>query len=126
MAYIASCLCGAVSLTIEGEVRHVMHCHCSMCRKAHGSAFASYGLVEKDKVRVEGEEYIQSFQSSKNTVRTFCRLCGSNIEWKDKSEFNEKYRSFSLGLLDSEFTPSSEEHIFESSTPNWCPTSKNK
>ncbi|WP_116547395.1 GFA family protein [Plesiomonas shigelloides] len=54
-----------------------------------------------------------------SVTRSFCRKCGSNIEWNDNSNYNSKYRSFSLGLLDSEFSPSSEEHIFMTEHPLW-------
>ena len=42
-----SCLCGTVRYEIRGPVGRVSHCHCAMCRKAHGAAFATYGRVER-------------------------------------------------------------------------------
>jgi Glutathione-dependent formaldehyde-activating enzyme len=43
--YSGGCLCGAVRYTVTGEIKDVSHCHCSMCRKAHGAAFATYASV---------------------------------------------------------------------------------
>ena len=37
-----SCLCGDVAWAVSGPLELMSHCHCSMCRKAHGSAFATY------------------------------------------------------------------------------------
>ena len=37
-----SCLCGDIAFEIDGPVDVVGHCHCSMCRKSHGSAFATF------------------------------------------------------------------------------------
>jgi len=37
-----SCLCGSVKFTVGGEISSMSHCHCSMCRKLHGSQFATY------------------------------------------------------------------------------------
>ena len=37
-----SCLCGAVRFTQRGPFTHMTHCHCSICRKHHGAAFATY------------------------------------------------------------------------------------
>jgi len=37
----ASCLCGDVAWGSEGPLDLITHCHCSMCRKAHGAAFGS-------------------------------------------------------------------------------------
>jgi hypothetical protein len=36
------CLCGRVRYEIPGEIYSVVHCHCSMCRKHHGAAFATW------------------------------------------------------------------------------------
>ncbi|MHA2710211.1 GFA family protein [Vibrio owensii] len=119
MGYTGSCLCGNVQVKVNGTIKHVMHCHCEMCRKAHGAAFASFGLVSKDNLHISGTEYIRSYKSSPNVTRTFCSVCGSNIEWSDNTAFNKKYRSFALGLLDTDLVPSSEEHIFESSRVSW-------
>ena len=35
-----NCLCTDVAFEIHGPVDTMIHCHCSMCRKFHGSAFA--------------------------------------------------------------------------------------
>ena len=40
-----SCLCGGVRYAIDGELGAVTNCHCSLCRKMSGSAFAS-GAVD--------------------------------------------------------------------------------
>ena len=37
-----SCLCGAVQFEVTLPVKANVHCHCSMCRKAHGAAFATF------------------------------------------------------------------------------------
>jgi hypothetical protein len=39
------CLCGAVTFEVSAELGMVTHCHCSMCRKFHGSAFSTHGAV---------------------------------------------------------------------------------
>ena len=36
-----SCLCGDIAFEIDGPVDTAGHCHCSMCRKFHGSARAA-------------------------------------------------------------------------------------
>jgi len=44
----ASCLCGGVRYEVTGELGPVALCHCGMCRKATGSAFASNASVARD------------------------------------------------------------------------------
>jgi hypothetical protein len=74
-----SCLCGRVRYEMRGPVGRVSHCHCAMCRKAHGAAFATYGRVERsDFAVVSGAEDIASYRSSPEVMRTFCKRCGSN------------------------------------------------
>ena len=36
-----ACLCGAVTFAIAPPYRWFAHCHCSMCRKHHGSLFGT-------------------------------------------------------------------------------------
>ena len=36
-----SCLCGGVKFEIAGPLMAPLNCHCSQCRKHHGSAFRS-------------------------------------------------------------------------------------
>jgi hypothetical protein len=40
-----SCLCGGIKYQINGRLSGAMNCHCSMCRKAQGSAFRSRAAI---------------------------------------------------------------------------------
>jgi len=46
--YTGHCLCNTVQFEIHGEIRHIVCCHCSLCRRAQGSAFAANGIVETE------------------------------------------------------------------------------
>ena len=37
-----TCLCGQIRFRLDGPFQMMMHCHCSRCRKHHGSAFATF------------------------------------------------------------------------------------
>jgi hypothetical protein len=72
-----SCLCGGVRFEITGPLDRATHCHCSMCRKAHGAAFGSYGgLQVRDFRWTSGEELVAAYRSSPEVTRTFCKRCG--------------------------------------------------
>src|SRR5210317_1434133 len=45
MIHEGSCLCGKVKYEVHGDIKHVLNCHCPMCRKAHGAAFRTRGSV---------------------------------------------------------------------------------
>ena len=75
-----SCLCGTVTYEVDGPFNTMMSCHCSMCRKHHGSPFATYVSAPKKSFRwLSGEDRILAYQSSKNGSRTSCAVCGSAV-----------------------------------------------
>jgi len=50
-----------------------------MCRKHHGSAFATFALARVDTFRwLAGETDVARFESSPGMFRAFCPVCGSN------------------------------------------------
>ena len=73
-----SCLCGTVKYEIDGLFEVMSHCQCSMCRKHHGAAFATFVTVPLSGFRwVAGEQALSTYQSSAYGKRTFCSHCGS-------------------------------------------------
>jgi hypothetical protein len=73
-----SCLCGSVRYDLDGPFEVMSHCQCSMCRRHHGAAFATFVSVPLSGFRwVAGENEISTFQSSNYGKRTFCGKCGS-------------------------------------------------
>jgi hypothetical protein len=75
-----SCLCGAVRYSLHGPAQFINHCHCSMCRKAHGAAFGSFLHGDGAHFRWDrGEDSVRSYRSSADSFRCFCTVCGSNL-----------------------------------------------
>ena len=75
-----SCLCGDIAFEIDGPVESIGHCHCSMCRKFHGSAFATFGTAARENFRwVRGAERVSVYRSSASGYRSFCPRCGSAV-----------------------------------------------
>lgn len=75
-----SCLCGAVSFELEGELRPPFACHCVQCRKTSGH-YASFTNVLRDKLRLTRDDGLAWYQSSDHARRGFCRECGSSLFW---------------------------------------------
>ena len=46
-----ACLCGAVSFEVAPPYHWLAHCHCSMCRKHHGTLFGTGLGVERGRFR---------------------------------------------------------------------------
>jgi hypothetical protein len=75
-----SCLCGDVRYRVERAAGPMAHCHCRMCRKAHGSAFSTILPVARDGFEwLSGEDQLAHFESSPGKRRWFCSRCGSQI-----------------------------------------------
>jgi len=73
-----TCLCGALRYEIDGPLTSMMNCHCSMCRKQHGVAFATYAVAPASGFRwIAGEDEVVRYQSSAQGSRAFCGRCGS-------------------------------------------------
>jgi hypothetical protein len=85
-----ACLCGAVRFAITLPAKWCAHCHCSMCRRAHGAAFVTWVGMEARRFRMTaGEEHLASHRSSEAATRSFCRDCGSPLffrstRWADE------------------------------------------
>ncbi len=73
-----SCLCGALQYELDGPFGAMVNCHCSMCRKEHGTLFATYVVAPATGFRwISGEEDVVHYASSAQGTRGFCRVCGS-------------------------------------------------
>ena len=81
------------------------HCHCTLCQKAHGSAFVTWVGVNKERVIIDdSENSLTWFKSSKNAERGFCDLCGSSLFFRSENWANELHivRANFTGALDRE------------------------
>lgn len=117
--YRGSCLCGELKYEVSAEIQSVSHCHCSMCRKAHGAAFATYGSVLRENHRfVSGIAQLRSHRSSKLVTRMFCAICGSPMLWQSEGDF-ANLSSFPLGSLDVEYRAPKHRHIHVASKATW-------
>ena len=113
-----SCLCGAIRYEVRGPIGRVSHCHCAMCRKAHGAAFATYGRVERSHfVLISGAHDVASYESSPGVSRTFCRRCGSTLQFIRDSR--PTTLSLALGTLDDDPKIEAGVHIFVASKAPW-------
>ncbi|NRP19189.1 hypothetical protein LPJGGPFB_02443 [Ensifer adhaerens] len=76
-----SCLCTAVRFKTRGELRELIFCHCTQCRKQTGLYYAATNVLDRD-LELEGAEDVTWYRSSDGAQRGFCRHCGSALFWK--------------------------------------------
>jgi hypothetical protein len=112
------CLCGGVRFEIDSALGPVIYRHCSMCRRASGSAFATNASVRADGFRiVAGRELISEYASSPSSRRRFCSLCGSPLFGSILS--HPVIRRVRLGAIDSDPGARSAAHIWIGSKSPW-------
>lgn len=110
-----ACLCGDVRWEFDGPVESAFTCHCSMCRKTHGSAFANYVYGPEEQFRwTAGEDLQRCFGSSEKGDRAFCPRCGSVVP-----NLDDGYAFMPTGNMrgDSEYPTA--PHIFVGSKAWW-------
>ena len=113
-----SCLCGGVKYEINGEITAVTNCHCSLCRKMSGSAFASGATIPASSfVFTSGENLLKQWESSPGYQRVFCGRCGSPIlKRKIKEPENLRLR---VGTLDTDPGVTMSKHTHVRSKAPW-------
>ena len=77
-----SCLCGSVSMSTSSMKNELGACHCGMCRKWGGGPFMEVNCGSD--VQIEGEEFVQVYNSSDWAERGFCKKCGTHLFYRLK------------------------------------------
>ena len=77
----ASCLCGAVRVTMRGPLPDVAACHCGQCRRWSGHVWAAVPVPD-DRLTIQGADCVRWFRSSDKAERGFCTTCGSSMFWR--------------------------------------------
>lgn len=116
--YTGACLCGTVKFEILGPIKNIVYCHCSQCRKAQGSAFATNGIVAAGEfLFIAGEDNLSAYRHGADQSKYFCKTCGSPIiSRRDASPGEVRIR---LGTLDGDISERPVAHIFAASKANW-------
>lgn len=79
------CLCGAVTFSLAWPSKWVAHCHCSMCRRAHGAAFVTWVGIESGQFTLDDPEgLVRWYTSSPGAERGFCSRCGSSMLFRSE------------------------------------------
>lgn len=84
----ATCSCGQLRVTVEGDPVRISMCHCLECQRSTGAPFAFQARWPKEQVRVEGRYSDYTRVSDEGEERTFhfCPDCGSTVFYEPDHE----------------------------------------
>jgi hypothetical protein len=75
-----ACLCGAVTFAIAPPYSWFAYCHCSLCRKQHGSLlYPALGVARDHFEWKSGVDDVVHYRTTPAFERPFCRHCGSSV-----------------------------------------------
>jgi hypothetical protein len=112
------CLCGAVGFAVRFPTKWVAHCHCSMCRRAHGAAFVSWvGVEEATATIADPERLLRWYQSSPGAERGACGRCGSPMFFRSQRWPGELH--IALAHFDTPVDRPPQAHAFYDAHVSW-------
>ena len=115
---VGGCLCNGVRYEYDGTIEEISMCHCSMCRKAQGSAYVAVSPIEAAKFRiVRGSELLREFRAVSYKARVFCSRCGSPL-YSARDDL-PNIKRLRLGTLESPANCENRYHIYVGSKADW-------
>ena len=116
----ASCSCGQLRVTCEGEPVRRSMCHCLECQKRTGSPFGVQARFRREQVTaIEGKATeFERISDEGNRVRfRFCPECGSTLYWT-LSDLPDLVAVAVGGFADRDF-PAPRISVYESRRHPW-------
>ena len=113
-----SCFCGAVPYRLLSPPMFVQCCHCRDCQHQTGSAFATYALIETDRIALLAgapEPITVRTDSGRPHDIYRCPICGTAL-WSDYGR-RPALRYVCVGTLDEPLPP--DAHIHTRSKLPW-------
>lgn len=114
-----SCLCGEITYKVKDISERLSNCHCEMCRKFHGAAYATYAAVAPENFNfLSGETRISTYQAENETTRKFCKNCGASLFFESAPGSND-HIYFALSTLDDVPPVKPDAHIYAKYKAQW-------
>lgn len=106
-----SCLCGAVTFEVQGDLPGPDGCHCVQCRKWSGHFLVGTD-VPRSAVRVHGVENVTWYHSSEKVRRGFCSICGASLFFDPLDREKHDWTGIAMGAFDTPTETALAIHIF--------------
>jgi hypothetical protein len=115
----ASCSCGQLSVTTEGDLPRVSVCHCLACQLRTGSAFGVQARFPRHQIRIEGRahQYVRIADSGNQLTFSFCPDCGATVHYS-LAQFAEVI-AIPVGAFSDPAFPPPRFSVYESRRHAW-------
>ncbi|HEX3920529.1 MAG TPA: GFA family protein [Caulobacteraceae bacterium] len=115
----AACVCGQLSIEVEGEPRGIGVCHCLACQQRTGSVFAALASF-RPPYRVTGQatEYVRTGDAGAQFRFRFCPVCGSTV-FHTEEGYEDRSVSIAVGAFADPAFPPPRASIYDSRRHPW-------
>jgi hypothetical protein len=116
---VATCSCGQLRVTCEGEPARISMCHCLECQRRTGGAFGGQARFRRDQVSIVGNstEYVRSSDSGDSVNFRFCPNCGSTVFWERQA--SPDFIIVAVGAFADPTFPAPKVSVWEEGPHDW-------
>jgi len=119
----ASCCCGQLRVTCEGEPVRISICHCIACQRRTGSVFGTQAGFHRGQVTAihgRATHYARAADSGNSVTFHFCPVCGSTVYWQ-LGGFPDFY-AVAVGAFGDPGVPEPRHSVYETNRHAWALT----
>ncbi len=120
--YKGSCLCGGITFEAGDLQADPANCHCRMCRKFHGAAFATLAAAGQFHW-LTGEDLVRHYKGANGTVRSFCSRCGTSLAFRSNGDADTPFE-IAVSLFDEDVPIAPAANIYARYRAVWFPMDK--
>ncbi|MBI3930075.1 MAG: GFA family protein [Armatimonadetes bacterium] len=116
----ASCCCGQLQVTCEGDPVRVGMCHCFACQRRTGSVFGAQARFPRERVRIQGQtgKYVRVGDSGGSVDFYFCPVCASTVYWENQGM--EGLVAIAVGCFADPGFPAPSYSVYEVRSHSWA------
>ena len=118
----ATCACGKLSVTCDGDPIRISVCHCLDCRKRTGSTYGVGAFFARNDVEAKGDfrTYGRSSDSGSAVIFHFCPDCGSTVFWEAERLPNAV--AVAVGSFADPTFPAPSQSVYNERRHPWVPS----
>jgi hypothetical protein len=116
----ASCSCGQLRATCEGEPVRLSMCHCLACQRRTGSVYGVQARFPRESVRTAGRStaFARKADSGNTLTFHFCPDCGATVFWT--IDAMPDLVAVAVGAFADQTFPEPKVSVFESTRHKWA------